>query len=220
MGNLLTFGMDYQLMTNGYIYHNLWSRLSIITNFTFKMCYWLYGLCSFQVYLRLQGSKGKLPKTVLTKSNASPNKKKKTKYKFKKGSSNVFRVSGKDIGELKSLYIEVNIIIWKPLLNVPTMATILLKYVGGSSSIFTLLFQNNDLTSLCFSLQHDGLTKADGWFLDRIEIIKRDPKSGHEKSWVFMCKNWLSLHEGDCQISRQLFGKCSSKTGMWSKRKT
>ena len=61
--------------------------------------------------------------------------------------------------------------------------------------------------------QHDGLTKKDGWFLDNIEIIKRNPRTGVEKMWLFMCQNWLSLHEGDCQISRQLFAKTHSKTG-------
>ena len=63
------------------------------------------------------------------------------------------------------------------------------------------------------TFQHDGLTKAGGWFLDQVEIVKRIPKTGKEKSWIFACSQWLSLHMGDCQISRELHAKHYSSTG-------
>lgn len=67
-----------------------------------------------------------------------------------------------------------------------------------------------ELVVLC---KHDGLTKEEGWFVEQIEIVKHLIRSGREKSWVFSCHQWLSLHQGDCQISRELYPKVSSKTG-------
>ena len=57
--------------------------------------------------------------------------------------------------------------------------------------------------------QHDGLTKVQGWHLEQIEVVNTSTK----RSWIFVCGQWLSLHEGDCQISRELFAKRYSKTG-------
>ena len=63
-------------------------------------------------------------------------------------------------------------------------------------------------------LQHDGLTKAQGWFVEQVEVLKKVKRSGQERIWLFVCRQWLSLHESDCQISRELFAKHYSKTGV------
>ena len=58
------------------------------------------------MYVRLQGTKGKLAKQQLTKQNKASSKKR-VKFKFKRSSSHMFKMKGKDIGELKTLNIEV-----------------------------------------------------------------------------------------------------------------
>uniref|UniRef100_A0A8W8NNL4 PLAT domain-containing protein n=1 Tax=Magallana gigas TaxID=29159 RepID=A0A8W8NNL4_MAGGI len=47
----------------------------------------------------------------------------------------------------------------------------------------------------------DGIQKEQAWFLQEVEItnVKR------KKSWSFVCNNWLSLHHGDQQTTRELF---------------
>ncbi len=63
----------------------------------------------FQVYVTIKGTKGKLPKQQLTKRAGSANtKKKKTRFKFSKGSTHVFKLVGKDIGDIVSITIEVS----------------------------------------------------------------------------------------------------------------
>lgn len=85
---------------------------------------------------------------------------------------------------------------------------------SGSSILSSLIFVNKfPYANFSLSTQHDGLTKQQGWFLEQVEIVKKVLKTGKEKVWVFQCQQWLSLHEGDCQISRELFAKISSKTG-------
>ena len=54
------------------------------------------------------GSKGKLQKKQLNKKSGS-GKKKKTSFKFNRGTTHVFRFEEKDIGNLVSVTIEVNI---------------------------------------------------------------------------------------------------------------
>ena len=65
----------------------------------------------------------------------------------------------------------------------------------------------------CFRgcVQHDGLTEEEGWYLEQIKVSST--LRGRDKSWLFVCQNWLSLHEGDCQTRRQLYPQQSSKTG-------
>ena len=57
--------------------------------------------------------------------------------------------------------------------------------------------------TLRFIHQHDGLEKKHGWYLERIEITDMET----ELTWVFWCKNWLSLHIKDYQIRRDLYAK-------------
>jgi len=59
-------------------------------------------------------------------------------------------------------------------------------------------------------VQNDGVTEEEGWYLEQIKVTK---VTGREKSWLFVCQNWLSLHEGDCQARRQIFCQQSSQTG-------
>lgn len=56
--------------------------------------------------MRINGTKGKLPKQQLKKSGTSVRKKK--RFRFTKGSTNVFKLTGKDVGELKSIVVEVS----------------------------------------------------------------------------------------------------------------
>ncbi|KAK3093954.1 hypothetical protein FSP39_022228 [Pinctada imbricata] len=53
------------------------------------------------------------------------------------------------------------------------------------------------------TIEHDGLEKKHGWYLERIEITDMETSM----VWIFWCKNWLSLHIKDYQISRDLYGK-------------
>ena len=62
-----------------------------------------------KVYIRIHGTKGKLPKQQLTKKSASIKNKKKAHFKFNRGTTHVFKFEGKDIGDITSISIEVNI---------------------------------------------------------------------------------------------------------------
>ena len=60
-----------------------------------------------QVFIRIKGSKGNLPKMQLTKKAGSAKNKKPLPYKFNRGTTHIFKLQGKDIGEVHSLIIEV-----------------------------------------------------------------------------------------------------------------
>lgn len=53
------------------------------------------------------------------------------------------------------------------------------------------------------TIEHDGLLKKHGWYLEKINVT--DMKTGQE--WIFYCKNWLSLHEPDYRIKRDLIAE-------------
>ncbi|XP_064633987.1 lipoxygenase homology domain-containing protein 1-like isoform X3 [Lineus longissimus] len=135
-----------------------------------------------RVFLRVNGTKGKLPKTRLYKlpgkkddekeafkfsrekpmtAAAKKQREKAVPFKFSKGTTHVFKVKAADFGEIKSIHLE-----------------------------------------------HDGLGKQHSWYLESVEIIN----TANKKSWFFRCAQWLSLHVGDCQNSRELFAKKSAKT--------
>ncbi|XP_013416715.1 lipoxygenase homology domain-containing protein 1 isoform X2 [Lingula anatina] len=116
---------------------------------------------SAKVYLRLKGTKGKIPKTRLTKKAGSVKKTKAVSFRFNKGTTHIFKIKGADIGDLKSL-----------------------------------------------SIEHDGLTKEDSWFLQEIEVVN----TANKKAWLFPCSQWLSLFESDCQLSRELYPRRHTKT--------
>ena len=59
------------------------------------------------MYVKINGSKGKLPKKQLTKKAGSV-KKKKARFRFAPGSTHVFKFDGKDIGEIKNVVVEVS----------------------------------------------------------------------------------------------------------------
>ncbi|XP_050407500.2 lipoxygenase homology domain-containing protein 1 isoform X2 [Patella vulgata] len=50
------------------------------------------------------------------------------------------------------------------------------------------------------TIEHDGFEKRHGLYLDKIEVTDMM----NELTWVFVCKNWLSLHHGDFCIRRDL----------------
>lgn len=70
---------------------------------------------SARVYLRMKGSKGKMNKKCLSKSKSTvkskttaENKKSKTKaFKFLPGSTQTFKIKTADIGDIKSITLEV-----------------------------------------------------------------------------------------------------------------
>ena len=64
---------------------------------------------TFQVYIRINGTKGKLPKKQLLKNTKKQKTKtkKKPRFKFNRGSTHVFKFEGKDIGDVLSITLEV-----------------------------------------------------------------------------------------------------------------
>ncbi|CAD5121003.1 DgyrCDS9547 [Dimorphilus gyrociliatus] len=111
-----------------------------------------------KVFIRLKGTKAKLPRKRLSKKIKNrPGK----RFVFERGSTNTFKMRGNDIGDLTSIIIE-----------------------------------------------HDGITKEESWFLEQIEITN----TANGKTWICICKNWLSLFEGDGKLSRELFVRQYSRT--------
>ena len=62
-------------------------------------------------------------------------------------------------------------------------------------------------------MQNDGVSEEEGWYLEQIKVTKTLQTTGRDKCWLFVCQNWLSLHEGDCQTRRQIYCQQSSNTG-------
>ncbi|XP_074659812.1 lipoxygenase homology domain-containing protein 1-like [Tubulanus polymorphus] len=81
------------------------------------------------------------------------------------------------------------------------------KFARGTTHIFKV--KANELGELksCV-IEHDGLEKKHSWFLESVEVVNVTTGT----SWMFLCQQWLSLHEADCQLSRELFAKKSIKT--------
>lgn len=59
--------------------------------------------------MKLKGTRGKLPKTRLTKKAGSVKSGKNVAFRFAKGSTHVFKIWGPNIGDLKSLIVEVSL---------------------------------------------------------------------------------------------------------------
>ena len=68
--------------------------------------------CILQVFVRLKGTKGKFPKKHLTKKAGSVKSHKSVPFKFGRGTTHVFKLNGPELGELKSLIIEVSICVY------------------------------------------------------------------------------------------------------------
>lgn len=58
----------------------------------------------------MKGLRGKIPKTRLTKKAGSVRKNSKVAFRFSKGSTHLFRIHGPEIGDIKSVIIEVKIV--------------------------------------------------------------------------------------------------------------
>ncbi|CAG5136848.1 unnamed protein product, partial [Candidula unifasciata] len=61
-----------------------------------------------KVFIKLKGTKGKVPKTRLTKRAGSVKSAKNVAFRFTKGSTHVFKIWGPNIGTLRSLVIETS----------------------------------------------------------------------------------------------------------------
>lgn len=60
------------------------------------------------MFVKLKGTKGKVPKTRLTKKAGSVKSTKNVAFRFARGSTHVFKIWGPNIGTLRSLVIEVS----------------------------------------------------------------------------------------------------------------
>ncbi|XP_041351730.1 lipoxygenase homology domain-containing protein 1-like [Gigantopelta aegis] len=72
-------------------------------------------------------------------------------------------------------------------------------FVQGSKETFFV--KGPELGELEYlTVEHDGLQKRHSWYLEKVEVtnLKTD------RTWVFVCKNWLSLHKGDYRKKRDL----------------
>ncbi|KAL8614281.1 hypothetical protein ACOMHN_007619 [Nucella lapillus] len=61
-----------------------------------------------KVFLKIKGSKGKLPKTRLTKKAGSVKSNRGVAFRFAKASTHVFKIRGANIGDIQSLIIETS----------------------------------------------------------------------------------------------------------------
>ncbi|XP_078332217.1 lipoxygenase homology domain-containing protein 1-like isoform X5 [Crassostrea virginica] len=81
------------------------------------------------------------------------------------------------------------------------------RFSKGSTHLFKIRGPEiGDLKSII--VETDGIQKEQAWFLQEVEITNVKKK----KSWSFVCNNWLSLHHGDQQTTRELYPNISSKT--------
>ena len=59
-----------------------------------------------------------------------------------------------------------------------------------------------DLTKL--TVEHNGLKREEAWFLEHVTVTEMGEGGGGgggKRKWYFPCKQWLSLHHSDCQVS-------------------
>ncbi|XP_052229243.1 lipoxygenase homology domain-containing protein 1-like isoform X2 [Dreissena polymorpha] len=81
------------------------------------------------------------------------------------------------------------------------------RFSRGSTHMFKL--HGPELGNIkSIVLEHDGIKKEDGWFVQEVEIMNTKRK----KSWYFMCNTWLSLHHTDGHSKREFFPHLGSKT--------
>lgn len=66
----------------------------------------------------MKGLRGKIPKTRLTKKAGSVRKNSKVAFRFSKGSTHLFKIRGPEIGDIKSIIIEVKIVDTNKLLKI------------------------------------------------------------------------------------------------------
>lgn len=71
-----------------------------------------------KVFLTVKGLRGKIPKTRLTKKAGSVRKNSKVAFRFSKGSTHLFKIRGPEIGDIKSIIIEVKIVDTNKLLKI------------------------------------------------------------------------------------------------------
>lgn len=83
--------------------------------FIYNCFNYLLSICSFifqQVYITVNGTCGKINKTRLFKKKAQKSKHSKASFKFSKDSTQTFKIHSPDIGDIKSLLIEVCILLF------------------------------------------------------------------------------------------------------------
>lgn len=81
------------------------------------------------------------------------------------------------------------------------------KFSKGTTHMFKIRGPElGDIKSLV--MEHDGIKKEDGWFLQEVEVVNTKRK----KSWLFICNSWLSLHHSDGHSKREFFPHLGSKT--------
>uniref|UniRef100_A0A8B9SLY0 PLAT domain-containing protein n=1 Tax=Anas platyrhynchos TaxID=8839 RepID=A0A8B9SLY0_ANAPL len=71
----------------------------------------------------------------------------------------------------------------------------------GSTDRF-LLTSREDLGDICaFRVWHSNRGPSPGWFLSRAKVENTSTR----KTWLFMCRKWLSLDKGDGLLERTFF---------------
>ena len=63
---------------------------------------------SFQVFVTLKGTRGKITRTRLTKKAGSVRSNKHVAFKFSKGATHMFKIRGPELGDIKSMIMEVS----------------------------------------------------------------------------------------------------------------
>lgn len=64
-------------------------------------------ILSFQVFISLKGTKAKINRARLTKKAGSVKSNKGVAFKFSKGTTHMFKIRGPELGDVKSLVMEV-----------------------------------------------------------------------------------------------------------------
>ncbi|XP_062503862.1 lipoxygenase homology domain-containing protein 1-like isoform X2 [Corticium candelabrum] len=69
------------------------------------------------------------------------------------------------------------------------------------NSVRTFLVKGPDFGEpVKMRVEHDGLEDRHSWYLEEVQLTN----TVNNKSWHFVCRQWLSLYNSDCQLSRDL----------------
>ncbi|WAR01121.1 LOXH1-like protein, partial [Mya arenaria] len=179
------------------------------------------------VFLSMKGTKDRIKRQRLTKKAGSVKYSKSVAFKFSKGSSHMFKIHGPELGDLKSIVLEVNyeiVVVTGDKMNAGTDSNIYVTIFGktGATKKTHLKkmhknrkpFQQGDsdvfkIHDACvgpmtkLKIEHDNTGIFPGWYLERVVVTDLlHPKW----KYYFPCGQWLARDEGDGAIGRTLLG--------------
>ena len=125
-----------------------------------------YAGTDANVYITICGKRSNLDRKRLFNKYDSVRLEGVVKYRFERNSTNIFKLTGPDIGEINNIIIEVSFKISKEYLN--TMKLTL------------------------YTLKHDGKELRQSWLL--LDVMVSHVKL--KRSWLFECNDWLSNNYG------------------------